>query len=112
MNRNRGRQNDLAGDANPKHLTRGNDLNDENTGQIKRSAQGLCNGTVSVRLSNHSTAAGGGVAAASPSARKYRSIITRPAFNSNGAARRSAANTGGAMLTAKLTTLNSEYRFV
>ena len=109
MNRNRGRQNDLAGDANPKHLTRGNNLNDENTGQINRSVQGLCNGTVSVRLSNHSTAAGGGIAAVGPSARKYRSVVTQPAFNRNGAAaRRSAANTGSAMLTAKLTTLNTD----
>jgi len=61
--------------------------------------QGLCNGTVSVRLTvclfqlSTAAAARGGFAAVGPAGRKYRSIAARPAPSSNGAAaaRRTAA---------------------
>ena len=63
---------------------------------------GLCNGTVSVRLSvclSHSPAAAayGGFAAVGPADRKYRSIAARPAPQQHGA---TAANAGSATFTA------------
>jgi len=50
--------------------------------------QGLCNGTVSVCLSQLSTAAAarGGFAAVGPASMRYRSLAARQALSSNGAA--------------------------
>ena len=53
--------------------------------------QGLCNGTVSIRLFVRmsvsvmptAAAACGGFAAVGPAGRRYRSIAARPAFSSN-----------------------------
>jgi len=63
--------------------------------------QGLCNGTVSVRLTvclfqlSTAAAARGGFAAVGPAGRKYRSIAAQPAPSSNGAQQHGALQHGG-----------------
>jgi len=71
----------------------------------KSMRQGLCNGTVSVRLSiclSELSAACGGFAAVDQADRRCRSIAARPAPSSNcaAAARRTAANASSVTFTA------------